>query len=249
MDQNKWSRAIIVGASSGIGEALARQLALEGCRVALLARRKSELERVASEINSVHANRAVIFPHDVTDVEEVAGLFADIVEELNGLDIIIYAAGIMPRVKPNEYNLFLDTSTVATNFTGAVAWLNQAALRFGRTKSGTIVGISSVAGDRGRRGFPVYSASKTAMNTYLESLRNRIERSGATVITVKPGPVSTPMTEGLKMPLMISADQAAREILGGAKRGERNLYVPIQWKYIMAVVRLIPSAIFKYMNF
>ena len=105
-----------------------------------------------------------------------------------------------------------------------------------------------MAGDRGRRGNPVYGATKAALNAYLESLRNRIERRGAFVVTVKPGPVDTPMTQGLKMPGMISAEQAAAEILLAAKDKVRVAYVPGKWKPIMAVIRAIPAPIFKWLN-
>ncbi len=236
MTAKPWTRAIIVGASSGIGEALGRQLAASGCRVALVARRQPELDAIVAQINGSTQNRAIAYVHDVTNYHEAEPLFAEIVEELGGLDLIIYAAGIMPRLKPNEYNLDLDLATINTNLSGAVAWLNPAADRFGRTKAGTIIGISSVAGDRGRRGNIVYGASKTALNSYLESLRNRISVKGASVITVKPGPVSTPMTDGIgKMPFMIPAEQAATEILAAARDGVEVVYVPAKWKLIMAV--------------
>ena len=241
-----WKRAIIVGASSGIGEALARALAADGCRVALVARREERLRALAQALGADAG--ALVYAHDVTDTEAVPALFETITRDLGGLDLIIYAAGVMPAVGPEEYATGKDAQTIAANFTGAVAWLNEAARRFEKAKAGTIVGISSVAGDRGRRGNPVYGASKAALNAYLESLRNRIERRGAFVVTIKPGPVDTPMTEGLKMPGMISAEQAAAEILLAAKDRVRVAYVPAKWKPIMAVIRAIPAPIFKHLN-
>ncbi len=244
-----WKRAIIVGASSGIGEALARALAADGCRVALVARREERLRALAQELNA-QANTVQAFPytHDVTDFGGVSALFETITRDLGGLDLIIYAAGIMPRVGAEEYPTAKDAEIIAANFTGAVAWLNEAASRFEKAKSGTIVGISSVAGDRGRRGNPVYGATKAALNAYLESLRNRIERRGAFVVTVKPGPVDTPMTHGLKMPGMISVESAAAEILLAAKDKVRVAYIPGKWRPIMAVIRAIPAPIFKWLN-
>lgn len=225
-----------------MGEALARALAQDGSRVALVARREEKLRVLAGELD------ARFYVHDVTDYQSVPTLFARITQDLGGLDLIIYAAGIMPPVGPGEYDTAKDAGTIAANFTGAVAWLNEAAPRFEIAKTGTIVGISSVAGDRGRRGNPVYGATKAAFNAYLESLRNRIERKGAFVVTVKPGPVRTPMTEGVKMPGMIEADQAAAEILAAAKDKVRVAYVPAKWKPIMGVIRAIPAPIFKYLN-
>ena len=244
-----WKRAIIVGASSGIGEALAHTLASDGCRVALVARREDRLRALAHSFNDGAAEGAALaYAHDVTDTGAVPALFEAITRDLGGLDLIVYAAGIMPRVGPEEYDTEKDAETIAANFTGAVAWLNEAARRFEKAKAGTIVGISSVAGDRGRRGNPVYGATKAALNAYLESLRNRIERRGAFVVTVKPGPVDTPMTQGLTMPGMISPEQAAAEILLAAKDKIRVAYVPGKWRPIMAVIRAIPAPIFKYLN-
>ncbi len=217
-------------------------LAADGCRVALVARREDKLRALAQSLNDKAGETlALVYPHDVTQTQTAAPLFAQITQDLGGLDLIIYAAGIMPRVGPDEYDTAKDAEIIAANFTGAVAWLNEAARRFEKAGAGTIVGISSVAGDRGRRGNPVYGATKAALNAYLESLRNRLERRGAFVVTVKPGPVDTPMTQGLKMPGMISPEQAAAEILLAAKDKVRVAYVPGKWKPIMAVIRAIPA--------
>ena len=243
-----FQRALIVGASSGIGAALARALAAGGCRVALVARREDKLRELAAALDA-QAGQALALPyaHDVTDTGGIPALFETITRDLGGLDLVIYAAGVMPAVGPDEYDTAKDAETIAANFTGAVAWLNEAARRFERAKSGTIVGISSVAGDRGRRGNPVYGATKAALNAYLESLRNRIERRGAFVVTIKPGPVDTPMTQGLNAPGMIPAEQAAAEILLAAQGKVRVAYVPGKWKPIMAIIRAIPAPIFKYL--
>ena len=244
-----WKQAIIVGASSGMGASVARQLAKQGCQVALVARRQGELHRLADEINEQGAGQARAYVHDVACHEEVPGLFQQICRDLGGLDLIVYAAGVMPRLTPEEYTFAKDRAMIEVNVLGAIAWLNEAAQRFGAARSGTIVGISSVAGDRGRRGQPVYCASKAALNTYLEGLRNRVGRFGVAVVTIKPGPVDTPMTEGLdKLPLLISADEAARQLLAAAGRGVHTAYVPGKWRPIMFVLRNIPSFLFKKMN-
>jgi NAD(P)-dependent dehydrogenase (short-subunit alcohol dehydrogenase family) len=245
-----WQRALIVGASSGIGEELARQLARSGCKVALVARRKEELTRIASEIDGAGGEpRALIYAHDVREYECVPALFQQIAHDLGGLDLILYAAGVMPRLADEEYAFAQDRLTIEVNVLGAVAWLNEAAQRFTRAGAGTIVGLSSVAGDRGRRGMPVYCTSKAALNTYLEALRNRVARHGVAVVTVKLGPVATPMTEGLdKLPMVIPASQAAEQILAAAARRATVAYVPGKWRPIMFVLRSIPSAIFKKLN-
>lgn len=244
-----WKHALIIGASSGMGAALARQLARQGCAVALVARRQEELELLAKEITTA-GGTAHVYPHDVHEYPCVPALFQRITHELGGLDLVIYAAGVMPLIEPNEYAFDQDLLTVEVNCLGAVAWLNEAAQRFEHTGAGTIVGLSSVAGDRGRRGFPVYGASKAFLNTYLESLRNRIGRFGASVVTIKPGPVDTPMTTNVqKKPLLISAEKAAELILAAARKGKTCAYVPGSWRLIMFIVRSIPSVIFRKLNF
>lgn len=245
-----WSTAIVVGASSGLGEELAKVLAVGGVRVALVARRAEELERVAQDIHRrCPDTQVLVYAHDVREFEAVPALFQQICRDLGGLDLIVYAAGVMPRIQPDEYNFEADRQTVEVNLLGAIAWLNLAADRFGRAKAGTIVGISSCAGDRGRRGYPVYGATKAALNSYLESLRNRIGRYGVSVVTVKPGPMDTPMTRGLgKQPFLISAEAAARQVVQAARRRKHTVYVPSIWRPIMWVIRSIPSAIFKKRN-
>jgi len=243
-------RAIIVGASSGIGEALAIRLAGEGCRLALVSRRAETLNALAARINQPGAPPlAFAYPHDVRQADQVGELFQRIVADLGGLDLIVYSSGIMPTIATDEYSLDKDREIIEINLIGAVAWLNEAARRFEKIGAGAIVGISSVAADRGRRSNTVYAATKAALDTYLESLRNRIERYGATVITIKPGPVQTPMTAGLSMPFMITAEQAAREILDAIAEKKRVVYVPVKWRVIMGIVKAIPSPIFKWLSF
>jgi short-subunit dehydrogenase len=242
-----FSHALIVGASSGMGAAMARQLAASGTRVALVARRAEALADLVESINQTAGEgRAVAFAHDVRDTDAVAELFQEITGVLGGLDLVIYAAGIQHVVAFDEFDTAKDLEMLDVNLAGAVAWLNPAAERFGRLRSGTIVGIGSVAGDRGRCANPVYNTSKAGLHTYLEAIRNRIGRYGVRVLTVKPGFVDTPMTEGLPgLFWLISADRAAQVILKKAKRGRLTFYVPARWRVVMWVIRSIPSFVFK----
>ena len=243
----EFRHALVVGASSGIGEALARRLAAGGARVALVARRADKLEAIAASINqSAEERRAWPFAHDVREVEEVPELFQEITRVLGGLDLMIYAAGVQHQVAFEEYDTSKDLEMLEVNLAGAVAWLNPAAERFGRTRRGTIVGIGSVAGDRGRSANPVYNTSKAGLHTYLEAIRNRIGRFGVRILTVRPGFVDTPMTEGLPgLFWLISADRAAEVILRKARRGAANIYVPARWRAVMWIIRSMPSMIFK----
>lgn len=244
-----WKHALIVGASSGIGEELARQLAQGGCQVALVARREEELRRLAAEIDARAGQPlARVYPHDVRQYECVPALFQQIAHDMGGLDLVIYSSGVMPPVEAGEYNFEKDRSIIEVNVLGAIAWLNEAAIRFERAKSGTIVGLSSVAGDRGRTASPVYCTSKAALTTYLEALRNRLGRHGVKVVTIKPGPVDTPMSKDLtKKPFLIPVAQAATETLAKMRR-DGTAYVPGKWRPIMFIVRHIPSFIFKKLN-
>jgi decaprenylphospho-beta-D-erythro-pentofuranosid-2-ulose 2-reductase len=241
------NKAIVIGASSGIGEAIAKQLAQGGTMVAMVARRLPDLERIAKTM----PDKLRPYQHDVQDVDAVSSLFERIVKDLGGVDTVVYSAGAMPTVEEGEYSFDKDRTMVAVNLLGAMAWLNPAAARFEAQRAGTIVGISSIAGERGRRGAPGYCTSKAALSTYLESLRNRCSRYGVNVVTVKPGFVDTAMTRGKKgLFWLISADQAARQSLALARRGSgASGFVPARWALVAAVVRAIPSFIFRRMNF
>ncbi|MBS2029131.1 MAG: SDR family NAD(P)-dependent oxidoreductase [Deltaproteobacteria bacterium] len=244
-------KAIVVGASSGIGEAVAKRLCAEGASVALLARRKEDLDRVAADIEKAGKGKAFVHVHDVTHFDEVPELFDKIVAELGGLDAIVYAAGVMPKIDESEYAFAKDRQMIEVNLLGAMAWINPAAARFEAQHGGTIVGISSIAGERGRRGNPGYCTSKAAFSTYLESMRNRLARYGVNVVTIKPGFVDTAMTAGVPgLFWLIKPEQAAQTSLALARRGSgAQGFVPWRWSLVAMVVRSIPSFIFRRLNF
>jgi len=239
--------ALVIGASSGIGEALARRLAAGGARVALVARRAQQLDEIVASINATSGEqRAYAFAHDVRNAGEVPELLQRISSALGGLDLMVFAAGIQHRVAFDEFDVAKDQEMLAVNLAGAVAWLDPVADRFGRLKRGTIIGIGSVAGDRGRSANPAYNTSKAGLHTFLEAIRNRIGRHGVRVVTIKPGFVETRMNAGPGGALWrISADRAAEIILRAARRGRETVYVPARWRYLMWVIRSIPSCVFK----
>jgi short-subunit dehydrogenase len=242
-----FGHVIIVGASSGMGAALARQLAARGSRVAAVARRADQLD--ALRASAPDAIRTYAF--DTTDVARVPALFERIVADLGGLDALIYAAGVMPPIEEGEYTFEKDRAMVEVNVLGAMAWMNLAAARFEAARGGTIVGISSVAGERGRRKNPAYTATKAALTTYLEALRNRCTRYGVNIVTVKPGFVDTDMTRGVPgLFWLISADEAATRILRLAeRRNSASGFVPKRWALVMFIVRNLPSFVFRRLNF
>lgn len=247
----RFTKALVVGASSGIGEAIALALARSGAAVAVVARRGDLLEKLAAELRQAGAPAASFYAHDVTAYDETPDLFERIVRDLQGLDLVVYAAGVMPEVAEGEYNFAGDRAMVEVNLLGAVAWLDLAAPYFEAQRSGTIVGISSIAGERGRRGNPVYCTTKAALTTYLESLRNRLSRYGVNVVTIKPGFVDTAMTRGKQgLFWLVSPATAAEQVLALARRGSSaSGFVPRRWALVAWVVRNLPSFVFRKLNF
>ena len=238
-------KIVIVGASSGIGRALALELARPDRQLGLVARRAAELAEVAAEVRR-KGGHAEVEVADAADVDACEAAWHSLRERLNGIDAIIYAAGVMPHVDADEFDTQKDREMIAVNVIGAMAWLNCAARDFQRAGRGVICGIGSVAGDRGRRPSPGYGASKAALHTFLESLRNRLWLHGVRVVTIKPGPVDTPMTQGRgKMPLMVTADVAARRIAQALEGGPEVVYVAWPWRYIMLILQHIPSILFR----
>ncbi|HEV8193907.1 MAG TPA: SDR family NAD(P)-dependent oxidoreductase [Ktedonobacterales bacterium] len=241
--------ALIVGASSGIGAALARELAIRGYAVALVARRGPDLEQLGAEIDR-HASQDAAplvqaFPHDVRDYDAAPALFERIVKDLgaNTLKLVIYCAGVMPDSTDGTWTFEQERAMMETNAVGAMRWLDLAASYFRGRGRGTLLGVSSVAGDRGRRGNSAYQASKAALSTYLESLRYRLDGTGVRVVTVKPGYVATPMTAHLKLPgrLVISPERVARRVADVSERGSSVVYVPGYLGPVLWIVRQLPA--------
>ena len=243
-------RAIVVGASSGIGAEIARQLAADGCSVALLGRREADLARLADAIGTSGRGRAIVRRHDVTQYDTVPALLQELTTELGGLDLLVYSSGIMSTPGEGEYDFVQDRAQIEVNLLGAMAWTSPVCALFEAQRSGTIVGISSIAGERGRRTFPGYATSKAAFTTWLEALRNKASRHGVNVVTVKPGFVDTPMTTAIeRKPMVIPASKAAALILAAARRGgSPSVFVPAQWWLVAMILRHIPSFVFRKLN-
>ncbi len=244
-------RAVIVGASSGIGAALARRLADEGYVLAVLARRKSELDKLCAEINAQAGEaRAVAYAHDVTELEKIPALFQRLLKDLGGIEVLLYCSGVTLSVAIDEFNFEKDRRMIETNLLGAVAWLGHAAALFQRLGAGSLVGVSSVAGDRGRVLNPAYNSSKAGLDAYLEALRNRLTRHSVHVLTVKPGFVDTEQLKGSPRKFgVISPEKAAAGIWKAMRGRKQMVYIPWYWRWIMLAVRLTPSFIFRRLSF
>jgi short-subunit dehydrogenase len=250
---NPRRRGILIGASDGLGAELARKLAHEGYTLALLARRKEKLESLCNEINlSLNEQRTLAYVHDVADYDKVPDLLRKIVAELGGLDLVIFVAGVnYPPGGIDKYNFENDRRMIEVNLIGAMAWLHPIAEMFQSAKAGQIVGISSVAGDRGRVGNPGYNTSKAGLTTYLEALRNRLTRLGVHVLTVKAGFMKTGMLKAAQgaTPFVVAPEKAADDILKAIKKRKQQIYTASIWRWIMLAIQHTPSFIFRRLSF
>ncbi|TGN06850.1 SDR family NAD(P)-dependent oxidoreductase [Leptospira ilyithenensis] len=244
-------KIIVIGASSGIGKAIAEAELKNGSEVVLVARREKELKAIASKWNKKGQTKpAILVVADVTQFASAEKTVAKAIGELGGLDEVYYASGVMPAVASDEYNIAKDLQMLNVNTLGAVAYINPIATYFAKQGKGKIVGISSIAGERGRKGAPVYNTSKAALNTYLEALRNRLAEKNVQVTTIKPGFVKTEMTEGLDLPekgllKAITSEEAAEQILKIVAKGKDEAFVPGIWKLVALIIVNIPNFIFK----
>jgi NAD(P)-dependent dehydrogenase (short-subunit alcohol dehydrogenase family) len=187
----------------------------------------------------------------VSDYEEVPSLLKRIIADLGGLDLFIFNAGINLPPGMERMNATDDIQMIATNLSGAIAWLAPVGDLMKEAKSGMIVGISSVAGDRGRIANPGYNTSKAGLTTYLEALRNRLTRHGVHVLTVKPGFISTDMlraSAGPK-PFTNSPEKAADDIYTAIRKRKQVIYTHPIWRWIMLAIQHVPSVIFRRLNF
>jgi short-subunit dehydrogenase len=235
-----------------LGAALAQLLAAKGYTVALLSPRDDQLNSVCEQINSKYPEiRALPYKHDVTEYNEVPDLLLRIISDLGGLDLFMYIAGVNFPPGLNQMDFEADRRMMEVNSLGAMAWLTPVSALFKSLRAGQIVGISSVAGDRGRVGNPGYNTSKAALSTYLEALRNRFSRHGVHVLTVKPGFMKTEMLAAAQgaTPFAIEPERAAADIYGALLRRKQVIYTPGIWRWIMLVIQHIPSMIFRRMSF
>ncbi len=236
---------IILGASSAIARAFCRELAERGDAMVLAGRRKDDLDATATDLKARGASAVDVVLFDARDPSS----FDAVIDTVDGVEGLISAAvfvGSMPTQEAIDADPTLIDGTVFDSFTGPAHFLTQLAPKMEERGGGTIVGVGSVAGDRGRLGNYVYGAAKAGFATYLQGLRNRMGREGVHVMTVKPGPVDTPMTFGMDdLPFMAQPETVARDIMRGVERKRNVIYTAKIWWVIMMVIRSIPEAIFK----
>ena len=239
---------IILGGTSTIARTFARMASERGEGVILAGRDMDDLTATAADCAARGAPIAESIKFDARD----AKTFSPIIEraaELEGEISVAVFVGSMPPQDEIDDDPSLIAGTVTDSFTGPAEFLTTIAPELEKRASGTIVGVGSVAGDRGRLGNYVYGASKAGFHAYLSGLRNRLGRSGVHVVTVKPGTVDTAMTWGLdKLPFLAPPEKVSKDIFKAVDRKKDVIYTPIIWWPVMTIIRRIPERIFKKMQ-
>ena len=241
------STVLILGATSGIASALAKEFAAHKYDLVLGGRDRDELSALASDLSLRNSVRASVLAFDALDTRTHAAILTSFLTEAgNALAGAVVCIGYLgdqakAQVDWDEARLILET-----NFTGCVSALNILANHFELRRTGFICAITSVAGDRGRQSNYYYGAAKAGLSVYLQGLRNRLFPAGVKVITVKPGFVDTRMTYGRPgLFLLASPESVAQGIFRAIVKGKSVVYLPWFWRPIMLIVRSIPETIFK----
>ena len=245
-------KAVILGATKGIGRALARALAERGDQLFLLGRDGSELERSASDLEQRGGGKHRV-GHAACDLEDVSGFDAalDAADAaLAGFDTVIVTAALFATQDRLEADAVFAYRLLNANFAGTVAFCEAARKRLLSRGGGTLCVFSSVAGERGRKPVILYGASKAGVSAYLEGLDHKYSAHGLRVICVKPGFVKTSMTDGLTPPpFAAEPDTVARDTLRAIDRGTPVIYTPRIWALIMALIRSLPRFIMRRIGF
>jgi short-subunit dehydrogenase len=234
--------AVVTGASSGIGWALAKTLAAEGCKVGLVARRRGRLEELAAEIRA--AGSAVAFAAaDVGDQTQVQAAIGEIAGRLGPVDLLIANAGVGAPTLPEPMNVADIETQFRVNTFGVIYAIEAVLPDMLRRGRGHLVAVSSLAAYKGLPGESGYCASKAAVNVFMEGLRIQLRDRGIAVTTVCPGFVKTPMTavNDFHMPFVLEADEAARRIVRALRRRPKVYNFPWQTTLLMKLTRWIPD--------
>ena len=241
------SYVLIIGAKSDIAKATAREYAKNGYDLYLAARNVSELEEFATDITTRTQNEVKLVELDILDYESHQTFYDDLEEKPLG---VISAVGYLGDQEKAQSDFSEAQKIINSNYTGVVSLFNIIADNFEKRRSGFMIGISSVAGDRGRKSNYLYGSAKAALTAYLSGLRNRLYDAQVHVLTVKPGFVATKMTEELDLPEKLTAqpEEVASDIYKAQQQGKNVLYTKWIWKWVMLIIRNIPEFQFKKMS-
>ena len=240
---------LITGASSGIGRALAFEFSRRGYALGLCARRLELLESLRDELGG--ETQVAIAKLDVADLERVPEVLHKQADELGGVQIVIANAGVGERSFPGEGTFHLDSKVIEINLLGAMATIDAGTEILKKEGGGQIVGISSVAGFRGLSTTPAYSASKAALSTYMEGIRNNLKQHKIAVTVLNPGFIDTPInTHRKSRPFLISAEKGARLMADMIEKKVWSSTVPVwPWTLITKLMRLLPERLWSKINF
>jgi decaprenylphospho-beta-D-erythro-pentofuranosid-2-ulose 2-reductase len=246
---NPSRRILVLGATSGIAEAVCRRWAARGDSLFLVARNEDKLAAVAADMRTRGAAYVDTAVANLDDTAVHAELLAHAINSLAGLDIAFLALGVLGD-QPKAERSFSDAAQILhTNFVAPVSLLTWLGNYCAQRHSGTLAVLSSVAGERGRKSNYVYGSSKAGLTAFVDGLRNRIDREGVRVVTIKPGPVKTSMTSAMKgSEKFADVEVVAAALVKAIDHGKDIVYVPGIWRVIMAVIRSIPERIFKKLN-
>ncbi|MGE4170298.1 MAG: SDR family oxidoreductase [Candidatus Margulisiibacteriota bacterium] len=238
---------LIVGANSDMAKAVAARYAQAGFGLQLASRDVVGLQKTAHDLQIRFDVPVEVFGFDITHLDSHRPFYEGLSEKPVG---VVCAVGVMPdqKIAQEEWVVLMNVLTI--NFTACAAFLEVVAADFEARKTGFIVGISSVAGDRGRQSNYIYGSAKAGFSAYLSGLRNRLAQVGVPVLTVKPGFVATKMTAGLRLPKWLTAtpEAVAEAVFNAQKQGRDVLYVKPIWRWIMAIITRIPERQFKGMK-
>jgi len=242
-------KILVLGATSGIAEATCRIWARQGARLFLVARNAEKLAAVAADLKTRGASYVDTAVVDLDDTNQHPALLAHAVNSLTGMDVAYLTYGVLGEQPKAEQDFAHAAQILHTNLVAPVSLLTWLANYCVQRHAGVLAVISSVAGDRGRKSNYLYGSSKAGLSAFLGGLRNRVDREGVTVLTIKPGPVKTAMTAGMKgSEKFADVDKVAGSIVSAIDKRGDTLYVPFQWQPIMFIIRNIPERIFKKLN-
>jgi short-subunit dehydrogenase len=238
------TNVLILGANSDVAQALAYKFASARCNIFLAARDTTRLTPVTSDLKIRYGVDAQVIQFDALRYDSHPEFYRGLPARP---DVVICVFGYLGSQQTAQSDFNEAERIINTNYTGAVSILNIAANDFEARRAGTIIGISSVAGDRGRQSNYIYGSAKAALTAYLSGLRNRLAKSNVHVITVKPGFIRTKMTAGMPLPGPVTAQpgQVASDIFTAFQKGTNQIYTLWMWRFIMLIIRHIPEPIFK----
>lgn len=241
---------VILGATKGMGQALARKMAARGDRLFLLGRNADALNECGRDLVVRGGEFLGHAPCDLEKSETFGPALEKAWYALGTVDTVVVTAGLFATQEELEADASLAERLTRVNFTNTVVFCEEARRRLLSAGGGTLCVFSSVAGERGRKPVVIYGASKAGLSSYLEGLDHKFRSEGLRVVTVKPGFVKTSMTEGLSPPPFAGEpDQVADIVLGAIDRGDPVVYAPGAWKLVMAVIRRLPRAVMRRVKF